>query len=183
MRMAGARKAARMASKARTTPKRARRVPAGYHTVTPHIIVDDGAGALEFYKKAFGARERGRMQGPDGKIVHSEIQIGDSIVMLNDEMPPMQPGQPGVYKSPRRAGLVTGALFLYVNDVDAAFDRAEKAGCTVRQRPTDMFWGDRYGQVIDPFGHTWAFATHIEDVSRKELEKRQREAAASTHPS
>src|SRR5512143_1103318 len=84
MRTAGVRKAARMASKARTTPKRARRVPAGYHTVTPHIIVDDGAGALEFYKKAFGARERGRMLGPDGKIVHSEIQIGDSIVMLND---------------------------------------------------------------------------------------------------
>ncbi len=180
MRSARVRRAA--ASKARSTPRRVPPVPQGYHTITPHIIVDDGAGALEFYKKAFGAKERGRMAGPDGKIVHAEIQIGDSIVMLNDEMPPMQPGQPGVYKSPRRAGLVTGALFLYVSNVDAAFDRAEKAGCTVRQRPTDMFWGDRYGQVIDPYGHTWAFATHVEDVPPNEMEKRQREAMASMRP-
>src|SRR5512147_1523396 len=111
MRSARARKAARVTAKARPAPRRVRPVPAGYHTITPHVIVDDAAGAIEFYKRAFGAKERGRMQGPDGKIVHAEIQIGDSFVMLNDEMPPMQPGQPGVYKSPRRAGLVTGALF------------------------------------------------------------------------
>ncbi len=179
MRSARVRRAASAMAKTRRAPRRVRPVPAGYHTITPHIIVDDGAGAIEFYQKAFGAKERFRMQGPDGKIAHAEIQVGDSCVMLNDEMPPMRPGQPGVYKSPRRAGLVTGALFLYVNDVDAAFDRAEKAGCTVRQRPTDMFWGDRYGQVIDPYGHTWAFATHIEDVPPAEMEKRQREAMAS----
>jgi PhnB protein len=165
----------RAASKA---PQRVKPVPEGYHTITPHMILDDCAGALEFYKKAFGAKERGRMPGPDGKIAHAEIQIGDSIVMMNDEMPPLQPGTPGVYKSPRRAGLVTGALFLYVKAVDAMFDRAVKAGCVVRQRPTDMFWGDRYGVVIDPFGHTWSFATRIEDVTRKEMEKRQRAFAS-----
>lgn len=179
LRVPRAKRTARPAAKARTSARGVRPVPVGYHTITPHLVVDDGAGALEFYKKAFGAKERGRMLGPDGKIVHAEMQIGDSILMLNDEMPPMQQGQPGVYRSPRRAGLVTGALFLYVNDVDAAFERAEKAGCTVRQRPTNMFWGDRYGQVIDPFGHTWAFATRIEDVPPAEMEERQRQAMAN----
>jgi PhnB protein len=167
---------------ARKTPKRVRPVPAGYHTITPHIVVHDCAGAIEFYKTAFGAKERGRMAGPDGKIVHAEVQVGDSIVMMNDEMPPMQPGMPGVYKSPRTAGLVTGALFLYVKDADAAFERAVQAGCIVRQHPTDMFWGDRYGVVIDPFGHTWSFGTRIEDVTRAEMEKRQRELYAGMRP-
>ena len=173
---------ARVRRAAQKAPKRVRSVPAGYHTITPHIMLDDCAGAIEFYKKALGAKERGRMQGPDGKIVHAEIQLGDSIVMMNDEMPPMQPGTPGVYKSPRTAGLVTGALFLYVANVDAVFARAVKAGCVVRQAPTNMFWGDRYGVVIDPFGHTWSFATHVEDVSRKEMEKRQRELYAAMQP-
>jgi PhnB protein len=159
-------------------PQRVRPVPLGYHTITPHIVLDDCAAAIEFYKRALGARERGRMAGPDGKIAHAEIRIGDSIVMLNDEMPSM-PGQPGVYKSPRKAGLVTGALFLYVRDVDAVFDRAVEAGCTVRQRPTDMFWGDRYSQVIDPYGHTWAFATRLENLTQRQIEARQRQALAS----
>ena len=114
------------------------------------------------------------MPGPGGKIVHAEIRVGNSIVMLSDEMPPM-PGQPGVYKSPRSAGLSTAALFLYVDNADAAFERAVKAGATVRQPPTDMFWGDRYGQVIDPFGHTWALATHKEDVPPAEMERRQKD--------
>ena len=130
-------------------------VPDGYHAVTPHLVLDDCAGAIELYARAFGAREILRMPGPGGKIVHAEIQVGDSRIMMSDEMPPM-PGQPGVFKSPRSAGLSTAALFLYLPDVDAAFERALKAGCTVRMKVTDMFWGDRYGQVIDPFGHTWA---------------------------
>ncbi len=167
MRSARPRRAARRAAPS------VRAVPAGYHTITPHIVLDDCAGAIEFYKKALGAKERGRMLTPDGKIVHAEILVGDSIVMMNDEMPPMQPGMPGVYKAPRTAGLATGALFLYVKNVDAVFRRAMAAGCTVRQQPTDMFWGDRYGQVLDPYGHTWGFATRIENVSTKEMQKRQ----------
>lgn len=158
-------------------PTNVKPVPDGYHTVTCHIVLDDCAKAIDFYRKAFGAQEVLRMPGPGGKIVHAEIRIGDSIVMLSDEMPPM-PNQPGVYKSPKSAGLSTAALFLYLPDVDAAFDRALGAGCTVRTPLTDMFWGDRYGQVIDPFGHTWALATHKEDVSPQEMTKRHQEFSA-----
>ena len=167
-------KKARVAAKPVTSVKP---IPDGYHTITPYIVLDDTAKAIEFYQKAFGARERMRMPGPGGKIVHAEVTIGDSVFMLADEIAPM-PGQPGVYKSPKAAGLCTGAMFLYVPDVDAAFSRALKSGCSVRTPVTDMFWGDRYGQVIDPFGHTWALATHVEDVSVKEMEKRQQEFMA-----
>ena len=154
--------------------KAASPIPDGYHTVTPHIVLDDCAKAIEFYARAFGAEKLLSMPGPMGKIVHAEIKIGDSIVMMSDEMPSM-PGQPGVFRAPKAAGLATGALFLYVGDADASFDRAIKAGCTVRTPLTDMFWGDRYGQVIDPFGQTWAIATHIEDVPPAEIGKRQKE--------
>jgi PhnB protein len=156
-------------------------VPDGYHTVTPHLVLDECAKAIEFYKQAFGATEQLRMPGPGGKIVHAEIRIGDSVIMLNDEMPPMA-GQPGVFKSPRSAGLSTAAVFLYVEDVDAAFDRALKAGCTVRMPLDDMFWGDRYGQVIDPFGHTWAMATHKEDLRPEQIAQRQKEFLAKMQP-
>jgi PhnB protein len=155
----------------------AKPVPDGYHTITPHLVVDDCAKALDFYRQALGAEELVRMPGPGGKILHSEFRIGDSRVMMSDEMPPMS-GQPGTYKAPTSAGLATGALFLYVPDVDTSFERAVKAGCTVRMPVTDMFWGDRYGQVIDPFGHTWAFATRTEDVSAEEMGRRQREMFA-----
>lgn len=149
-------------------------IPDGYHTVTPHLVFDNAAKAIEFYKSALGAEEKLRMSAPGGGIVHAEIRVGDSIVMMSDEMPPM-PGQPGVYKSPKNAGCSTAAMFLYVNDCDASMDRAIKAGCTVRMPASDMFWGDRYGQVIDPFGHTWAFGTHQEDVSPDEIARRQQE--------
>src|SRR6185295_3890113 len=154
--------------------RKAKPVPDGYHTVTAHLVLDDCARAIDFYERAFGAREIARMPGPAGKVVHAEIQVGDSRVMLNDEMPPM-PGQPGIYRSPRTAGLATAALFLYVKDVDKAFARAVEAGCTIRTPFVDMFWGDRFGQVIDPFGHTWAMATHVEDVSLAEMQRRQQE--------
>lgn len=147
-------------------------VPDEYRTITPHIVLDDCAKAIAFYEKAFGAKEALRMPGPGGKIVHAELQIGSSRLMLSDEMDPM-PGQPGVFKSPRTAGLGTGALFLMVDDVDAWFDRAVKAGCTVRTPLQDMFWGDRFGQVIDPFGHAWGMATRKEDVSPEEMRRRQ----------
>jgi PhnB protein len=150
-----------------------RTVPEGYHTVTPHLVLDNCAKAIEFYKQAFGAQELLRMPGPDGKIAHAEIRIGDSPIMLNDEMP--SHGLPGNYKSPKTAGFATGGIFLYLDNVDTAFDRAVKAGCTVRMQVSDMFWGDRYGQVIDPFGHTWGLATHKEDVSPEEMRKRQQQ--------
>ena len=156
-------------------------VPDGYHTVTPHLVLSECAKAIEFYTSAFGAKETLRMPGPEGKIAHAEIRIGDSVVMLNDEMPPM-PGQPGTIKSPKSAGLATAALFLYVGDVDAAFDRALKAGCTVRMPLEDMFWGDRYGQVTDPFGVTWAMATHKEDLTPEQIATRQKEFFARMKP-
>ncbi|MEX0704035.1 MAG: VOC family protein [Planctomycetales bacterium] len=161
--------------------KKVQPVPKGYHTVTPHLVLDECAKAIEFYRRAFGAEETARMPGPGGKVVHAEIRVGDSPVMLADEMPPM-PGQPGAYKSPRSAGLSTASLFLYVPDVDAAFERAVKAGCTVRMPVTDMFWGDRFGQVIDPFGHTWGLATHVEDVSPEEMARRHEEFVAQMQP-
>ena len=175
-RVAARSKVARKTKKvaARKTKRKASPIPKGHHTVTAHLVLDDCARALDFYAKAFGAREMLRMPGPDGKIVHAEIKVGDSMIMMNDEMPPM-PGQPGVYKSPKAAGFATGALFLYVRGVDAAFERAIKAGCTVRMPPMDMFWGDRFGQVIDPFGHTWSLATHVEDVPPSQMRKRQQE--------
>jgi PhnB protein len=165
-------KGKRTATKRKAAKRRASAVPAGFQTLTPHIVLDDCAKAIEFYKKAFGAKERLRMPGPGGKIVHAEIQIGASRLMMSDEIAPM-PGQPGVYESPRSAGLNTAALFLYVEDVDKWFDRAVKAGCIVRSPLMDMFWGDRFGQVIDPFGHTWGMATHTEDVSQGEMKRRQ----------
>lgn len=130
-------------------------IPDGYHTITPNLVVDDARGAIEFYKRAFAAEEAFPiMRGPDGKVTHAELRIGDSIFMLNDEMPPL-PGRPGVYRSPKNAGCATSALFLYVRDCDAVFERARKAGCTVRQPLENMFWGDRYGTLIDPYGVTW----------------------------
>ena len=167
----GAGKAGKAARRAKVA-KKVNPIPAGHRTVTPHLILDDCAGAIEFYKKAFGAREKIRMNGPDGKIAHAEVQVGDSMIMMNDQMDTM-PGQPGVYKSPRVAGFATAALFLYVPKVDAVFDRAVKAGCTVKQPPMDMFWGDRWAQVIDPFGHTWGMATHTEDLTPAQMRKRQ----------
>jgi PhnB protein len=173
--MATRKKAARAKRKpAGKASRRAKAVPAGYQTVTPHLVQDDCAKAIEFYKVAFGAKELFRMPGPDGKIAHAEIRVGTSRVMMSDEMQSM--GQPGVYKSPKAAGLNTAALFLYVAGVDKWFDRAVKAGCTVRSPLTDMFWGDRYGQVIDPFGHTWGMATHLEDLTPKQMAARQKEA-------
>jgi PhnB protein len=141
-------------------------VPDGYHTATPYMIVQGGAQAIDFYKKAFGAEERFRMPGPDGKLMHAEIQIGNSIIMLGDECPEMGA------RSPQALGGSGVGLFLYVADVDAAFKRAVDAGATAKQPPTDMFWGDRYCKLSDPFGHEWSIGTHIEDVSPEEIDRR-----------
>ena len=147
-------------------------IPEGYHTLTAYLAVDDAAAAIEFYKEAFGATERGRMDAPGGKIGHAELQIGDSVFMLSDPFP-----QSSV-KSPKEAGTTTSSIFVYSEDVDAAIQRAVDAGATVEQEPTDMFWGDRFGSVADPFGHRWAIATHIEDVSPEEMAERGKAAMA-----
>ena len=150
-----------------------RPVPAGYRTVTPYLTVNDGARALEFYQRAFGAQETERMPGPGGKVMHAEFRIGDSIVMLSDEFPGMSS-----CKAPTTLGGTTGSLFLYVPDVDAAFRRAVGAGCKVIAPLTDMFWGDRFGKLEDPFGNQWSMATHKEDVSPAEMADRARDAMA-----
>jgi uncharacterized glyoxalase superfamily protein PhnB len=144
----------------------AKPVPDGHHTITPYLVVSDGAAAIEFYTRAFGATELYRMAGPDGKIMHAEVLVGDSPVMLSDEFPEMGAKSPASYQgSPVH-------LFLYVPDVDRWFKRAVEAGAAVTMPVQDMFWGDRYGQVTDPFGHTWQIATHVEDVSPEEMQRR-----------
>ncbi len=147
-------------------------VPDGYHVVTPYIQVHDAAAAIEFYAQAFGAVERFRMPGPGGKVMHAEIQIGDSVVMLADEFP--EQGAP----SPQTLGGTAGSLLIYSEDVDVAFQRALEAGGHELQPPTDMFWGDRFSKIKDPFGHQWSIATHIEDVPPEEMGERAAAAMA-----
>jgi len=141
-------------------------VPPGYHTVTASLIVRDAAAAIEFYKKALGAEERMRMATPDGRIGHAELKIGDSLIFLADEMPGMS------CKSPQSLGGTANNLFLYVEDVDNSFQRATDAGVQVTMPVSDMFWGDRFGSFMDPFGHSWSMATHVEDLSPQEIEER-----------
>ena len=148
-----------------------RPIPEGYHAVTPYLIVDDAARALEFYKQAFGATELFRMNGPDGRIGHAEIEIGDSRVMLADEHPEMNA------RSPRSFGGSPVSLLLYVEAVDAVVNQATAAGGKLIRPVADQFYGDRTGGVEDPFGHTWYIATHVEDVAPEELARR----AAARH--
>ncbi len=151
----------------RRAVERVRAIPKGYHTVTSALSVRGAAEAIAFYKKAFGAQEVMRMASPDGqRIMHAELKIGDSIVWLGDEFPDMG------CRSPQSLGGSTAALHLYVPDVDAAFKRAVEAGAQVRMPVSDMFWGDRYGRVADPFGHEWGLATHKEDLKPAEIGKR-----------
>jgi PhnB protein len=148
-------------------------VPEGYHTVTPYLAVEDASAAIDFYKRAFGAKERGRMSGPDDMVMHAELEIGDSLVMLSDPFPQAST------KPPKELGGTSVSVFLYVDDIDALYKRAVDAGATSVAEPDDMFWGDRFGAVQDPFGHTWTIATHIEDVAPEELEKRSQEFMAA----
>jgi PhnB protein len=144
--------------------------PEGYHSVTPYLIVRGGANAIEFYQKAFGAVELFRMPSPDGKIGHAEIKVGDSPIMLADEFPDMG------YQGPQSLGGSPVSLMIYVDDVDTVFNQAVDAGATVKEALADKFYGDRMGTVIDPFGHRWHLATHIEDVSPEEMERRAKAA-------
>ena len=150
-----------------------RPVPEGYRTVTPYLTIKDAARAIEFYRKAFGAQVLINMTGPEGKLMHAEIKIGDSIVMLSDECPEMGSKSPDSLK-----GTPT-MLYLYVDNVDAFFDKAVKAGAKVERKVEDQFYGDRSGTLLDPFGHRWGVATHVEDVSPDELQRRQEKLFAT----
>ena len=138
-------------------------IPPGMHSVTPHLVCAGAADAIAFYKKAFNAQELAQLAGPDGKLMHGLIKIGDSALMLVDEYPQWDSLGP----KPRNGTSVT--LHLYVEDADAQFKQAIDAGCSVRMPLTDMFWGDRYGVLQDPFGHLWSIATHVRDVSPEEI--------------
>jgi len=140
-------------------------IPEGMHTVTPHLICAGADQAIEFYKNAFDAVELSRMPGPDGKVMHASIRIGDSVIMLNDEMP--QWGSFG----PKHLKGSPVTIHLYVENADAVFEQAVRAGAKVTMPVADMFWGDRYGKVEDPFGHQWSIGTHVRDVSPEEMQK------------
>jgi PhnB protein len=153
-------------------PTKVNPIPKGFRSVTPYLTLNDAARALDFYKRAFGAEVVVRMDGPGGKIGHAEIKIGDSIIMLGDEMPG------GGARSPQSLGGTTGGVMLYVENADAVFNQAVSAGAQVEAPLADMFWGDRYGKLKDPFGHSWSVATHKEDVAPAEMSKRMQEFSA-----
>jgi PhnB protein len=151
-------------------------IPEGFNTLSPHIMVRDADKAIEFYKKAFGAEEICRMPGPDGKtIMHAELKFGNSTMMMCQEMPGMECSS----VSPQTAGKTTTVLHLYVEDADALYNRAVKAGAKSIMPVSDMFWGDRYGQVGDPFGHVWSIATHKHDYTPEQINKNMGEFFAN----
>ena len=140
-------------------------IPKGYHSVTPNLVVRDVAKAIDFYKKAFGAEELARFPGPDGKIMHAELKIGDSIIMLGDESPARGS------KSPQAYGGSSVGFYLYVENVEAAWKRAVDAGAKPTMPLADQFWGDRTGRLEDPFGHSWSPAEHVKDLTPEEMKK------------
>jgi PhnB protein len=150
-------------------PPKVNPIPQGYHTVTPNLVVQDGAKALEFYQKAFGAEETVRMPGPGGGIMHAEFRIGDSVIMLGEEMPDMGA------RSPKAYGGTPVRFYVYVENVDAAWKRAIDAGAKSVMPIQDMFWGDRTGRVEDPFGHLWNLAQHVGDPTPEEIQRGQEE--------
>lgn len=145
-----------------------RPVPQGYHSITPSLTCQNATRAIDFYKSIFGASEVMRMPGPDGKIGHAELRIGDSVIFVNDPWP-------GMASAPSGASPQAISLFLYTENVDSVFNRAVQAGCRVDMPLADMFWGDRYGKLTDPFGHQWGLATHVEDVPPEEMKRRSAE--------
>jgi PhnB protein len=145
-------------------------VPEGFHTITPHLIVRNSKAAIDFYQKAFGAQLQGGIAyTPDGKVMHALLKVGNSLLMLNDEFP-----EHGVVAP--KDGETGISLHIYVDDVDELFDRATEAGAKVKMPLADMFWGDRYGKVLDPFGHTWTLGTHIKDMTQDEMKAAMDEA-------
>jgi PhnB protein len=148
-----------------------RAIPEGYHSITPTLVCKGAARAIEFYKEVFHAKEIMRMSGPGNSIGHAELQIGDSRLMLSDEFP-------GMAHAPGSSPVTSNSLFIYIDNVDAVFDRAVKAGSKVEMPLQNQFWGDRFGKIRDPFGHQWGLAQHVEDVAPTELERRSKEWVA-----
>ena len=144
-------------------------IPARQHTITPHLVIKGAAEAISFYNRAFGAIEHYQMPHEDGRVLHGELQIGDSRLFVADEFTEF-----GGSKSPKSLGDSPVTLHLYVENVDESFQKAVDAGAAVKMPPADMFWGDRYAQVIDPYGHIWSLATHIEDVSPEDMAERMK---------
>lgn len=159
-------------------PKPAKPIPDGYRTMTPNLVCNNAARAIEFYKSAFGATELRRALGPNGEILHAELQMGDSKFFVNDTMSKTP------LPSPAQGATNPMYIHLYVADADAIFNRAVKAGARVEMALQNMFWGDRYGKLTDPFGQQWGIATHIEDVTPEEMKRRQDAffAKSAAHP-
>jgi PhnB protein len=147
-------------------------IPEGYHTVSPYLAVEDAARAIDYYAKAFGAKEVVRMDAPDGTIGHAELEVGDSRIMLSDPFPQSST------RPPKELGGTSVSVFMYVEDVDAVVKQAVDAGATVTMEVADQFWGDRFGTITDPFGHVWNVATHVEDVPPEEIAERAKTAMA-----
>jgi PhnB protein len=147
-------------------------IPEGYHTVSPYLAVDDAARAIEYYAKAFGAKEVVHMDAPGGKVGHAELAIGDSRIMLSDPFPQAST------RPPKELGGTSAGVFMYVENVDAVVKQAVDAGATVTMEVADQFWGDRFGTITDPFGHVWSIATHVEDVPPEEMAERAKAAMA-----
>ncbi|NRR32840.1 VOC family protein [Oxalobacteraceae bacterium] len=151
-------------------------IPEGMHTITPHLVCEGAAQAIDFYKKAFNAVELGRMPGPNGKLIHAMLRIGDSSLMLVDDFPEWGGFGPKALKG------TPVTIHLYVQDVDASFKQAIDAGGTVKMPVADMFWGDRYGMLTDPFGHNWSLATHKRDMTPEQMQKEMKEMEAHCGP-
>ena len=147
-------------------------IPEGYHTLTTYLTIENAAEAIDYYKDVFGAKERIRMEAPDGKIGHAELEIGDSLLMLSDAFPG------ATSRPPTELGGTTAGAFMYVEDVDAVLKRAVESGATITMEIADQFWGDRFGSITDPFGHSWSIATHVEDVPPEEMAERAKAAMA-----
>ena len=145
---------------------KSRSIPEDFHSLTTDLVVRDVKAAIEFYKRAFGAKQRRVFHGSDGSIIHAEIQIGDSILMLSPEFPEMK-----VFSPQSSGGGISASMYLYVEDIDTSFAKAVSSGATVKMPIADAFWGDRTGGIVDPFGHGWMLATHIKDLSDEEIEK------------
>jgi PhnB protein len=163
-------------SRARSRTRKVAPVPPRYGSVTPYLTIDGCGSAIDFYVRAFGAKEIARMPGPGGKVMHAELEIGDSVVMMSDELP-----EQGT-RSPRALGGTAGSIMLYVKDCDRIYRNAVDAGARSLQAPQDMFWGDRFSRIEDPYGHQWAIATAKEKVSPKEMQRRMAAMQAGGAP-
>ena len=152
-------------------PNPVRAIPEGYHSITPALTCKDAGRAIDFYKSVFGATEIMRMPGPDGKVMHSELRIGDSVIFVSDEFP-------GMSSAPTPGATNSVYIFMYTENVDATYNRAVAAGAKVDMPLMDQFWGDRYGKITDPFGHQWGLAQHVEDVAPEEMKRRADEWTA-----